>query len=169
MLSSMIDEFINTNNISYSIECIYSCISKYETICEFRTHSDLSFRDLTDLYVRFFSLLASVCLANRARTFAAMPSFMVCAKYVCSVSGSNLRSNRAAQDGATRQSSIHLSPFACSYVKEYREETGSGGTPLYHELDLFHWIEIGPDQMHLPGIVCEGTRNQKEDTDIQNP
>ena len=118
MLSSMIDEFINTNNISYSIECIYSCISKYETICEFRTHSDLSFRDLTDLYVRFFSLLASVCLANRARTFAAMPSFMVCAKYVCSVSGSNLRSNRVAQDGATRQSSIHLSPFACSYVKE---------------------------------------------------
>ena len=69
----------------------------------------------------------------------------------------------------TRQSSIHLSPFECSYVKEYREETGSGGTPLNHELDLFHWIEIDPDQMHLPGIVCEGTRDQNEDTNIQNP
>lgn len=94
---------------------------------------------------------------------------MVCAKYVCSVSGSNLRSNRVAQNGATRQSSIHLSPFECSYVKEYREETGSGGTPLNHELDLFHWIEVDPDQMHLSGIVCEGTRDQKEDTYIPNP
>ena len=95
---------------------------------------------------------------------------MVCAKYVCGVSGSNLRSNRVAQDGATRQSATPLSPIECSYAKEYREKLDLVGhhrtTNLvncdtcilytHNLLDLFAWIEIDPDQMHLPGIVCCG-------------
>ena len=67
------------------------------TICEFRIHSDLSFRDLTDLDVLFFLCSPVFVLPIGPETVAAMPSW--CVLSMCAVCQAAIRSNRVAQNG----------------------------------------------------------------------
>ena len=108
---------------------IYIHAYLYQTICEFTIHSDFSFRDFTDLDIRFFLCSPVFVLPIGPETFAAMPSWCVLSMCAACQAAISDRIEWLKMERHANHQSICLLLHVHTW-KKYREETGSGGTPV---------------------------------------